>query len=777
MMLCVLAGIAANTVDRAFVFVLFFTYVILSCFNFMKKGLKNEALVRLIIFISLFTVSFLNFAIQKNSYDLRAQKLINDRTSYHEGVVKNKSYKNEKYIYEVKLKEGRVVVYDDEIEREFKIGERISFSGKLKGFEEPRNEGEFNEKAYYLGKKVLAKAFADDITSLEMPKIGYMESMYKLRVALCNIFVLSTDADSAGILSAMVAGEKSLLDDDISEDFRTVGIFHILCISGLHISILGMSLYAILRKLKMRRLTASLISGYFLISYLLLSGVAVSALRAVVMFFVYLLSENLGENKDSVSSLSLTAIAFMLLNPFVLNQTGFVFSFYMFLMVNVVGDHMDKRFGKHLNALFAAILIFDFSLPVTALFYYEVPTLSFLLNIMISPLVGVLLANAVIAGALGLFILPAAKVALIPANMICKLFIFTVRGTANLPFSTMITGCPSEMRFLVCFLIALGAVFLLRNNDALSGIVTKRFVRESKLSGGELFYRQNMLRIINLALAVIISPVMILAVLNLPHNTGFSANFLDVGQGDGIFVRTADGVNLFVDGGSSSKSNVGEYSIKRYLKYNGVKQIDVWAISHFDNDHISGFKELIGDFEIKNVIWGANNVNDSEYEELKKPVENAGINLYEISKGDEVNVKDLKLKAILPKKNDYSMDRNRDSLVLLMDANDVSILFTGDITSEEEEKMADFLPRVDIFKATHHGSKYSNSLTLLEKIKPAVAVISCDEHNNYGHPSPEAVYNMERSGAKVFYTMKGGRIRIKEKSGKLAVDEMVSCYP
>ena len=89
------------------------------------------------------------------------------------------------------------------------------------------------------------------------------------------------------------------------------------------------------------------------------------------MFFVYLLSENLGENKDSVSSLSLTAIAFMLINPFVLNQTGFVFSFYMFLMVNVVGDHADNRFGKRLNALFAAVLIFDFSLPVTALFYYE----------------------------------------------------------------------------------------------------------------------------------------------------------------------------------------------------------------------------------------------------------------------------------------------------------------------------------------------------------------------------------------------------------------------
>ncbi len=768
-MLCVFAGLAANTVNKAFVFILFFTVIIILCFNLFKRELKKEAVIRLAIFAGLFAISFLNFTIQKNSYDQKANKLINDGKQQHEGVIKNKSFKNEKYIYEIKLKEGLITVYDKDIEREFKIGGRVLITAKLKGFEAPRNDGEFNEKNYYLGKKVLAKAFADEITSVEMPGIGYMESMYKLRVSLCNIFVLSTDADSAGILSAMVAGERSLLDEDISEDFRTVGVFHILCISGLHISILGMSLYSILRKLKMRRLTASLISAYFLISYLLLSGVAVSALRAVIMFFVYLISENLGENKDSISSLSLTATAFMLLNPFVLYQAGFVFSFYMFLMVSIVGDHLDKRFGKRLNALFGAILIFDLSLPVTALFYYEVPTLSFLLNIMISPLVGILLANAVVAGALGIFILPAAKIALIPANLICKLFILTVKSTENLSFSTLITGCPSEIRVVICFLIGLLSVLLMKNNDILSGVIAKRIAGESTLTGGEFFYRVNKVKILNLVFAFVISPLMILSVLSLPHSSGFSASFLDVGQGDGIFVRTESGVNLFVDGGSSSKSKVGEYSIKRFLKYNGIKQIDVWAISHFDNDHISGFKELIGDYKIKSVIWGLNNINDEEYSVLKENLYINGIALHEITKGDEVLIKDLKLKALLPKKNDYAFDRNKDSLVLLMESDGVKILFTGDITSEEEEKIARELSGVDVFKSSHHGSKYSNSKALLERIKPAVAVISCDEHNNYGHPSKEAIENMENSGAKVYYTMKNGRIMLKKKRGKLLI--------
>ncbi len=769
MMLCVFAGLATNTVNRAFVFILFFTAIILSCFNLFKRNLKKEATLRLIIFASLFVLSFFNYSFQKKSYDFKAYKLKNSEVSSYDGVIKNKSFKNDKFIYEVKLKEGAVIVYDKNIEREFKLGEKISFSGRLLGFEKPRNEGEFNEEAYYLGRKILAKAFPDDITSLEMPKIGYMETMYRLRVSLCNIFVLSTDADSAGILSAMVAGEKSLLDEGVSEDFRTVGIFHILCISGLHISILGMSLYAILRKIKIRRLEASFISGYFLISYLLLSGMAVSALRAVVMFFVYLLSDNLGENKDSVSSLSLTATAFMFINPFLLNQAGFVFSFYMFLMVNVVSDHLDNRFGKHLNMLIGAVLIFNFSLPVTALFYYEVPTLSFLLNIMISPLVGVLLANAVVAGAMGLFFLPVAKYALVPANLICKLFIFTVKATVNIPFSTLITGHPSSLRVSICVAIALGAVFLIKNSEAVSDLASNLLYRKKKMSAGEVFYKKKRINILNLALAILIFPVMILAILNLPHESGFVSSFLDVGQGDGIYVRTAEGINLFVDGGSSSKSKVGEYTIKKYLKYKGIKKIDVWAISHLDNDHVSGFKELIGDYDIGCVLVGANNVYDEDYAGLKERIAENNIDLYELAKGDEVNIKDLRLKVLLPKKKDYTHDRNKDSLVLLMESDGVNILFTGDISSEEEESLVNELQRVDVFKASHHGSKYSNSKVLLERIKPAIAVISCDKHNNYGHPSMEAVQNMEKSGAKVYYTMNNGRIMLKKKRGKLYI--------
>jgi competence protein ComEC len=137
------------------------------------------------------------------------------------------------------------------------------------------------------------------------------------------------------------------------------------------------------------------------------------------------------------------------------------------------------------------------------------------------------------------------------------------------------------------------------------------------------------------------------------------------------------------------------------------------------------------------------------------------------------------LTCLYPAADTQSEDKNDLSLVLLYEHNNFSGIFTGDISSEVEQQLlnrAESLLEsgIDFYKAAHHGSRYSNSADFLNALAPRIAVVSCSNTNNYGHPSPEAVSHMEEAGAEVYYTMESGQIKITTERGEVAVSGYVS---
>ena len=103
---------------------------------------------------------------------------------------------------------------------------------------------------------------------------------------------------------------------------------------------------------------------------------------------------------------------------------------------------------------------------------------------------------------------------------------------------------------------------------------------------------------------------------------------------------------------------------------------------------------------------------------------------------------------------------NEDAVVFLFSYKDFHGLFTGDIGEETEKKLLPVLSDVDFLKVGHHGSGYSSSQAFLDKIKPEVSIISCSKSNTYGHPSPETIKRLEKSGSRVEYTMKSGAVTV-----------------
>jgi competence protein ComEC len=247
---------------------------------------------------------------------------------------------------------------------------------------------------------------------------------------------------------------------------------------------------------------------------------------------------------------------------------------------------------------------------------------------------------------------------------------------------------------------------------------------------------------------------------------------LDVGQGDGIYIATGDGTRYFIDGGSSDEKNLGKYTLLPFLKSNRINRIDYWFVSHADGDHISGLMEVLeSGYEISTLLVSAEAPEDENLHALLSLAKECGVMIQYMKAGDVIRTKHTQMKCLYPftemeqRYPRLAEDKNEMSLVLEYYSANVKPggfygLFCGDISTEVEKLLVKegMLKDVDLFKANHHGSKYSNGEVFLQEIKPEFVVISCGAGNRYGHPAPEAIHRMEAVGTEIFYTMEGGQI-------------------
>ena len=269
-----------------------------------------------------------------------------------------------------------------------------------------------------------------------------------------------------------------------------------------------------------------------------------------------------------------------------------------------------------------------------------------------------------------------------------------------------------------------------------------------------------------------------------PVSQGMKLTVLDVGQGDGIYLHTDSGYDIFIDGGSTNVQSVGKYRILPYLKSNGVKEIDYWFVSHTDLDHISGLLEIFDEgYRIRNLVLFRGMMRDESYEKLVSLAKEHGTEICMMSRKDTLFSGSAKITAISPEyhvgdeqRSEISTDKNGESLVLLYEEKGFSVLFTGDIGEEQEKQILKWggINDIDFYKAAHHGSKYSNTKSFLDAVSPRISVISCAEKNRYGHPGRAAVENIRDTGSALFYTMEGGQITVTRlKKNELAVQKFL----
>ena len=677
------------------------------------------------------------------------------RTEFSQSVYLKNTYliyKSEK----VSIENLRVFLKED---KEVPVGTLLLVSGKLEPVGGPRNPGEFDSRQYYAAERIyyFMKEGRVERQSETYSRLG--EFLAGVRQKAAGILEAATGKE-APVFEAMALGEKSSLEEETKIRYQMAGIIHILAISGLHISLLGMGLYQLLKKAGLGIWQAGMLSLIVMVCYGIMTGGSVSTMRAVCMFLLSVGAKILGRCYDMLTALAFSAVLLLLDSSACLYSSSFLLSFGAVAGIGVVSPVLLKAFGtknKTVQAFLSSFAVQLFTLPILLWFYGEVSLAGIFLNLLVLPTVGVVLASGVAGIVLGLISLRLAWAAVLPGRVLLLLYEKLCVLAGKLPYCTWIAGVPKLWQAAVYYGILGGVlVFLLKlEKDKKQEHVRGRWIWKAGCAA---------------------AMAMGAGVLGFHSLSCLQITCLDVGQGDGIFIETPEGFCFLVDGGSSNKSDVGQYQLLPYLKSQGISQVDGIFVSHTDDDHISGVRQLLeysGEglttVKIHRLFLPAWEEKPEAYQELENLALKAGAEVFYVEKGDVFQAGETEFSFLAPL-GDGEKDSNENGMVMLLRYGAFEGLFTGDIGEEREKKLLPYLSDIDFLKVGHHGSRYSTSEPFLDKLCPEIAVISCSDSNTYGHPSPETVKRLEKAGCQVEYTMKSGAVTVRTDGSQTAAE-------
>lgn len=634
-------------------------------------------------------------------------------------------------------------------------GDRIRAYGMLKEFDRARNPGEFDSYLYYRSLGCQYSCELKSITGMRRPRVSIYRMLVIARSRLQSIYRDICTEDASGVYQAMLLGEKSELLTETKELYSDGGISHILAISGLHIAVLGMGIYQALRRVGGFR-SSGMLAGLVIGLYVLMTGLAVSAYRAAIMFVIQIMSLIVKRSYDMLLAAAAALLFLLWQNPWYLFYSGCQLSFGAVFAIGLVYPSLSYIFEAErpmTKALLSSLSVSLVTFPILSWSFYELSPYSIVLNLLVIPLMTLVMVSGLLGGIAGLFWLDAGKFLVALGQYILKLYEYLCKLLRLLPYSQYLTGKPSLTILLLYYLFLICIV-------AVCAIVSgqQRGIEERERTKIRLPYK------LFLAGSLFLLPLF----LGIRVQKNLYVCFLDVSQGDGIFIQTEDNIRILVDGGSADKKNLYQRSLLLFLKSRGVNALDFAVVTHPDEDHISALKELIEQEEISlyQLLLPriSEQLQDEAYNSLRELARQRGVIVGYLSQGDRLQAGDLKITCLYPYRGLITEGRNGYSTVLEVEYKKYSMLLTGDLDKAGEEYLIKHAlskeKRYTILKVAHHGSKYSTTKEFLEKVTADYAVISCGKRNRYGHPHDEVLQRLKESGIQVRITAEEGAIQV-----------------
>ncbi|MBD5392814.1 MAG: DNA internalization-related competence protein ComEC/Rec2 [Lachnospiraceae bacterium] len=649
------------------------------------------------------------------------------------------------------------------------MGSMVKVEGKIKNFEKPSNPGQFDAESYYHILKISFQLNQTEIQAKSDTYDQFREKLYEYKEYFSGILDISLSDRDASVMKTMLLGEKSSADKEIKALYQRNGIAHILAISGLHISLLGMTLFKLLRRAGLPVWVTAGLPAVIILLYGFMTGFSVSSLRAVIMFMIHMTAHLCKRTYDMITAAFLAAVLLLLDQPLYLYSSSFLFSFGCIFAIGFLVPaltkemkHREKEPGVLLTSFLSGAALTMAGIPLQLCFFYQMPVYATVLNLLVIPFMSFLMTG----GILLLLFYKIPMISTLTASLITGILAVyetSCRFVERLPFHMILPGKPGKVQIGI-YLAGMFTVIVLKERITLK----KRW-------------------------ALLLCSAFLLF---LPGKRELTVTFLDVGQGDCIHISTMEGSNYLIDGGSSSVSSVGTYRIIPYLKEKGADEIEALFVTHPDQDHCNGITELMqtgkeqGIF-VRNLYLPdiAKESRSEAYEALVTEAERNGISVGYISKGQALIEDDFELICLHPEKGYSTLEANEFSTVLFLGFGDFQVLLTGDVEGEGEKKLLRSLYEADnegtlemsfrergitVLKAAHHGSAGSTSEELLKLLHPAYTIISCGKNNSYGHPHKELLERLNEQKTEIMITYESGAITFHTDGKKMWVEEYLT---
>ena len=667
-------------------------------------------------------------------------------------------------------------------------GDWICGSAENQLWNEARNEGNYDEKSYYRSLGILLKgkvkeiAYVRQVFWINQLYGDFCKALWELREKFCQDMEAICDEETAGVYEAILFGTKENLLSETKELYQNAGLAHVICISGIHLSVLGNACYLLLRK-KFGFCFSGGSCVLIMLAYTIMTGMQPSTLRALIMFAVRLFADVLGRSYDLANSLSVAVLILLWINPGFYGNAGFWLSVLSVFAIACLAPawntflQIQSALGRGVHSSLVLTLV---QLPVVAWNYYQLPLYGMLLNLLVVPCMGMVVGCGILGLAIEQILAGAGRVGIGLGVYLLKCFGYLSRLTASLPMSSLICGKP-DFYHLIGYYAGGAIVFIVifwilhksreanrEENKEENREEDREEDREENREKEELAWYVRYARRAGTG-CIIACFLFGLFWKNMPQ---LEVAYLDVGQGDGIYMQI-QGQNFLIDGGSSNVKQVGKYRILPFLKAKGVRMLDGVFISHMDEDHFSGIVELLeltakGEYKIDTLYLTRHDKLQKDYSEICSLAEQANVKVIYVERGSRLQGKDFRMTCLYPSSQEEGEDKNTLSQVWHLQYRECSFLFTGDLDIEGEERLLqkEKIPKIQVLKVGHHGSKGSSGEEFLQAVSPSLGIISAGVNNRYGHPHQETCERLSTAGIDYAVTKEKGQIRVFSRDGK-----------
>ncbi len=647
-----------------------------------------------------------------------------------------------------------VLCYTDEGDTP-RVGSMVAVEGDFRAFMHATNPGEFDAADYYRMMGQQGRIMHCSLVYESGAYDVFRDGMYRVREYLSLLADTCFEEKDASVVKAMLLGEKGTLDAGVKELYRQNGISHILAISGLHLSVLGMFCYRLLKKLRLPKAVYIPVTIGLMYCYGTMTGMGISMLRAYIMFGLRLCAELVGRTYDMLTAVTVAALVALIQQPLYVGYSGFLFSFGAICGIGIfLPAAQENLMGRSRaeRALVSGLAVSLSTLPVYLGFYYEFPPYSLLLNLLVIPCMTFVLLGGLTALAASALYLPLGAAAAAPVHLLLNFYEKCCDICLRLPDNSWITGCPRIWQTALFLGILIGLTIW---NDRLPRL---------------LFWQGVLCALLALTL-------------RLPQ--GLRITMVDVGQGDCICLTEDSGAHILIDGGSSDKSDVWSYQIMPFLKHEGIAHLDAVVVTHPDSDHMNGIGALLEEAGGNGITVGKLYLPDvgeagrnEAYHELERLSAEAGVPVGYLHAGAVLRCGKVELTCLHPQEGAEEMEPNAYSTVLHLVYGEFDALFTGDLEGAGEEKVTALirdmkdkgLHNIELLKVAHHGSSGSTGEAFLRAVRPKLALISSGRNNRYGHPHEELLRRLAEAGCRIVGTQEGGAVTVRVHRGRVRVE-------